>query len=154
MRLRINLSVPQSGCDRLIYISLFPLSFKLENVMTACSVFSCFSSFLSVFILFLLVRTVLPHFQSNNSTRQFNRIHLSVTQILISLCHSLPADYFTSHWALFVLNPNLRPCWIFCCLFNAQLGASPVKTQRIYMGSNVVNNSRNTPLGEHTWVHF
>lgn len=43
MRLRINLSVPQSGCDRLIYISLFPLFFfKLENVMNACSVFFLF----------------------------------------------------------------------------------------------------------------
>lgn len=42
MRLSIGLSGPQSGCDRLILFLYFLCHFKLENVMTACSVFVCF----------------------------------------------------------------------------------------------------------------
>lgn len=95
MCLRINLSVPPSGCDRLIYISLFPVILNLK-MLWLLVLFSLFW-FIILFCFWYFWRTVLPHFQ-NNKTRVF----FSIIYRYLSVCHSLPADYFTLHWALYM----------------------------------------------------
>lgn len=99
MRLRISLSVPQRERDRLIYISIFPVILNLKMLWLLVLFFSV--SVRSSFF-FVLMKTVLPQFWNNKSTRQFTNIFFCNTQAFISLCHSLPADYFTLHWALYV----------------------------------------------------
>lgn len=141
MRLRISLSVPQSGGDRLIYISLFFCHFKLENVMTACSVIS-----LAPFFFYLLEQCSL-----NFKTPPDYFVH-------VSLLFFLPADYFTLHWALFVLIQTPS-----CCFCSMRYGGDTV-TLRRGLGSDhyiqsgrchhVVNNGRDVPLGEYTWVQI
>lgn len=90
MRLRINLSVPQSGCDRLIYIS-FISSVVLNLKMLWLLVLFLFCFLFSVhyfFFFFGLMKTVLPQFQNNNSTRFMLRSYSSVFVILYLLTTS------------------------------------------------------------------